>query len=87
MEKSPIPVIDIKKYGGKQVAIADGKIVATGRTLEEVIRRVKKLSPSRSLQEVKMFSVPKTLSVIYIYNAYNDFRYWWTKIYGLATPN
>lgn len=69
MEKSPTPVIDVKKYGGKQVAIADGKIVATGRTLDEVIRRVKKLSPSRPLQEVKMFSVPKTLSVIYIYNA------------------
>jgi len=60
-----IPIIDIKKYGGKQVAIFDGKIITSGRTLEEVIKRVKKLLPLKPLQEVRIFSVPKTLSVIY----------------------
>lgn len=60
-----IPIIDIKKYGGKQVAIFDSKIIASGRTLQEVIRQVKKLIPSKPLQEVRIFSVPKTLSVIY----------------------
>ncbi len=65
MKKASIPIIDIKKYGGKQVAIIDGKIMASGKTLEEVIKRVKKLAPSKPLQEVKIFSVPKTLSVIY----------------------
>lgn len=65
MNKSPIPIIDIKKYGGKQIAIIDGKIITSGRTLEEVIRRVKKLVPSKPLQEIRIFSVPKTLAVIY----------------------
>ncbi|MFH1462638.1 MAG: DUF5678 domain-containing protein [bacterium] len=65
MKKASIPTIDVKKYGGKQIAIADDKIIASGRTLEEVIRRVKKLIPSKPLQEVRIFSVPKTLSVIY----------------------
>jgi len=65
VKKSPIPTIDVKKYGGKQVAISDGKIIASGRTLEEVIKRVRKLVPSKPVQEVRIFSVPKTLSVIY----------------------
>ena len=65
MKKPTIPIIDIKKYGGKQVAIVDGKIIASGQTLEGVIKRVKKLGFSRPLQEVRIFSVPKTLSVIY----------------------
>lgn len=60
-----LPVIDIKKYGGKQVAIAEGRIIASGYTLEEVIRRARKHAPLRPLCEIKVFSVPKTLSVIY----------------------
>lgn len=65
MEKITIPVIDIKKYGGKQVAIVNNKIVASGKTLEEVMKRVKKRLPSKPLNEIQIFSVPKTLSVIY----------------------
>jgi len=65
MKTISIPTIDIKKYGGKQVAIVDGKIVASGKTLEEVIKRVRKIIPSKPLQEVRIFAVPKTLSVIY----------------------
>lgn len=60
-----IPLIDIKKYGGRQVAIVEGKVIAAGNTLEEVIRRAQRHMPSRPLQEIKIFSVPKTLSVIY----------------------
>ena len=58
------PVIDVKKYGGKQVAIVDGKIVATGRDLGEVIRRARKLFPKRPLHEIHIFAVLETLSVI-----------------------
>ena len=66
MKQTPqVPVIDIKKYGGKQVAIVDGEIVAAGDTLEEVIREARKRVPSRPLNEIRIFSVPKTLSVIY----------------------
>lgn len=59
------PVIDVKKYGGKQVAIVDGKIVATGRDLAEVIERAKRRFPRKSLHEIHIFAVPETLSVIY----------------------
>lgn len=65
MKKPLIPIIDIKKYGGKQVAIVDGKIAASGRTLEEVLHKVKQEFPLKPLQEIRIFSVPKTLSVIY----------------------
>jgi orotate phosphoribosyltransferase-like protein len=64
MNNREMPTIDVKKYGGKQVAIADGKIVASGTTLKEVIEKVKLKMPTRPLREIHIFSVPKTLSVI-----------------------
>lgn len=66
--KISLPTIDVKKYGGKQVAILDGKIIAVGRNLKEVISQVKKSKPSLALSEIRIFSVPKTLSVIYYVN-------------------
>jgi len=60
-----LPIIDIKKYGGRQVAIAEGKIIAVGDTLAEVIRIAKKRFPRKPLNEIRIFSVPKTLTVIY----------------------
>ena len=60
-----MPPIDVKKYGGKQVALLDGKIVATGATLSEVLARAQKAKPSQSLSEFKVFAVPRTLAVIY----------------------
>lgn len=60
-----MPIIDIKKYGGRQVAIVDGKIIASGRTLSRVIALAKKRAPRRPLNDIRVFAVPKTLSVIY----------------------
>lgn len=60
-----IPTVDIKRYGGKQIAIADGKIIAVGKTLEEVVRRARSRTPSKPLNEIQIFSVPKTLAAIY----------------------
>lgn len=65
MKRSRFPVIDIKKYGGQQVAIADGKIVASGRTASEVIEKARKKLPQKPLVEIHIFAVPKTLAVIY----------------------
>ena len=65
MKRGVIPIIDIKKYGGKQVAIVGGRIIASGRTLDEVLRRARKRAPTRPLQEIQVFSVPETLAVIY----------------------
>lgn len=58
-------IINIKKYGGQQVAIVDGKVVASGRTLEEVIRKARALYPSKPLQDIKVFAVPVTVHTIY----------------------
>ena len=64
-QHTSIPLIDIKKYGGQQVAIVDGRIVAAGRTLEEVIRKAHTKFPIKPLHEIRIFSVPKSLYVIY----------------------
>ena len=56
------PIIDIKKYGGRQVAIAEGKVIAVGNTLAEVIRIAKRRLPGRPLNEIRIFSVPKILN-------------------------
>ena len=64
-KKVIIPIIDVKKYGGKQVAILNGKVIAVDRNLKEIIDQVKKSKPSCPLSEIHIFSVPKTLSVIY----------------------
>lgn len=63
--KTILPIIDVKKYGGKQVAISNDQIIAVGRNLKEVISRVKKVKPFYPLSEIHILSVPKTLSVIY----------------------
>ncbi|MBI2552134.1 hypothetical protein HYW17_02440 [Candidatus Uhrbacteria bacterium] len=65
MDSNNIPTIDVQQYGGKQVAVLDGKIIATGDTLQEVMRNAKQRVPTRPLAEIKILSVPRTLSVIY----------------------
>lgn len=60
-----MPTIDIKKYGGKQIAIVKGKVVASGFTAREVLEKVKCLSPHLSWREVLIVSVPKGLTVVY----------------------
>ncbi len=53
------------------MAIADGKIVAEGNTLQEVLDKAKKKMPSRPLEEIKVFAVPKTSQVIYTVREFN----------------
>ena len=65
MEKSKIPIIDIKKDGGKQVAIIKGKIVASGNTAEEVLKKIRKKIPLIKWQDIILVSVPKGLTVVY----------------------
>lgn len=64
--KRKIPTIDIKKYGGKEVAILDGKVIAEGKSLPEVIRYLKRRKPSQVLREVTFLRVPESLTVIYL---------------------
>ncbi len=65
MKNSLIPIIDIKKYGGKQVAIVKGKIVASGITTQEVLKKTKKKLPSATWRDILLVNVPKGLTVVY----------------------
>jgi Family of unknown function (DUF5678) len=59
------PIIDIKTYGGQQVAIVDGRVVASGRSLDDVLKKARQLFPDKPLTDIAVFAVPKTLNVIY----------------------
>lgn len=63
--KKNLPIIDVKKYGGKQVAIVKGKIVASGDTTQETIDKAKKKHPQATWEEILLVSVPKGLTVVY----------------------
>ncbi len=64
-EQQKMPTIDIGQYGGRQVAILDGDIVASGETLKEVLEEAQRQCPDRLKQEFKVLSVPRGLNVIY----------------------
>ena len=57
--------IDVKKYGGKQVAIVGGQVVASGRTSLEVLEKARSQMPARPLKDIKIFAVPRTIDAIY----------------------
>lgn len=60
-----IPTIAVKKYGGKQVALVKGRIVASGETTIGVIERAKRRIPKKYHGEIWIFAVPRGLPVIY----------------------
>ena len=66
MRKPQTPIIDVKKYGGKQVALVQGRIVASGRTTLEVLDRAKRRVAPQEDSEIWIFAVPKTLTFIYV---------------------
>lgn len=59
------PVIDIKKYGGKQVAIIKGKIVASGTDTDDVLKKAHCRFPRARWQDILLVSVPDGLTVAY----------------------
>lgn len=59
---SKTPVLDFKKYRGKQIAIVNGKVVAEGFSVKEVFKKAKALYPRK---EIWLFSVPKEAVFIY----------------------
>jgi hypothetical protein len=65
MNKFLIPIINIKKYGGKQVAISKGKIIASGTDTREVLKKAKLRLPRAAWQDILLVSVPKGLTVVY----------------------
>lgn len=64
--KLTTPVIDIKKYGGKQVAIVKGKIVASGTDTNEVLKKAHRQFPRARWQDILLVTVPEGLTVVYV---------------------
>ena len=65
MKKMSTPVIDVKKYGGKQVAIVKGKIVAADTTTEKVLKSVRRKLPHATWRDILLVTVPKGTTVAY----------------------
>lgn len=65
MKKLNVPTIDIKKYGGKQIAIFGGRIIASGTDTKEVLKLAKKRAPNSTWRDILLVSVPKGLTVVY----------------------
>lgn len=55
----------MKKYGGKQVAIVKGKIIASGVTAKEAIERAEHKLPRVTWHDILIVSVPKGITVVY----------------------
>lgn len=65
MRKFVTPVIDVKKYGGKQVAIVRGRIVASGATTKEVLEEVRRKLPASTWRDILLVGVPTGITVVY----------------------
>jgi len=65
MQKPNLPIIDVKKYGGKQVAIANGRIVASGTNTKILLDEAKRKLPQATWRDILLVTVPKGLTVIY----------------------
>ncbi|TSC78107.1 MAG: hypothetical protein G01um101433_394 [Parcubacteria group bacterium Gr01-1014_33] len=65
MKKTVTPIIDVKKYGGKQVAIVREKIIASGMTTSEVLMKARRKFPKTTWRDILVVSVPRGLTVVY----------------------
>lgn len=65
MKNFPTPIIDVKKYGGKQVALVKGKIIASGFSTKEVLQKAKKKTAREDHDQIWLLTVPKGLTVVY----------------------
>jgi hypothetical protein len=64
-EDTTVPTIDVRKYGGKQVAIVAGEIVASGTDTAEILQAVQSKMPQATWRDVLLVSVPEALTVVY----------------------
>ncbi|MBI4133542.1 hypothetical protein HY478_02930 [Candidatus Uhrbacteria bacterium] len=64
-KKGSVLTIEIEKYRGLQVAIVQGKIVASGRTTSEAIERACVRFPGINMRDIELFAVPKTFATLY----------------------
>jgi len=64
-EDAKIPALDVQKYGGQQVAIVEGEIVASGTDTEELLKEVQSKMPQATWRDILLVSVPEGLTVVY----------------------
>lgn len=67
-EDTKIPTIDVhdvQKYGGKQVAIVEGEIVASGTDTAEILQEVQSKMPQATWRDILFVTVPEGLTVVY----------------------
>lgn len=65
MKQFRVPIIDVKKYGGKQVAVVRGRIVASGTDTREVLKKAKHSVPGATWRDILLVSVPRGITVVY----------------------
>ena len=66
MKTSTLPIIDVEKYGGQQVAIVRGTIVASARDTHTLLAEVQRQIPGSTWRDIILVSVPESLTVIYL---------------------
>jgi len=60
-----IPIINFKKYRGKQIAVLNGEIVTSGKDTVEVLKKARSRYPNKKNWEFLLISVPKERFFIY----------------------
>lgn len=61
-----MPVIDWKKYKGMQVAVVEGKVVASGYTASEVYNKAQRKYPDKPSEEIILASIPRYRRMFYL---------------------
>lgn len=65
-KKEEIPLIDWEEFRGKEIAVIEGKVVASGSSSKKVFEKAEKLFPEKSSKDITLLSVPKQKTFVYI---------------------
>lgn len=66
-QENRVPVVDFYKFRGKELAIIDGRIAASGKTSKQALEKAKKLFPQKPTKDIVLFSVPKEKIFAYFF--------------------
>lgn len=65
MKQLKMSIIDVKKYGGRQVALVRGKVIASGTSTKAVLESARRRIPKKQHSQIWLFTVPKGLTFVY----------------------
>lgn len=60
-----MPVVDWGKYRGKQIAVVNGKVIASGYRATQVFQQAKDKYPDKTGEEIILGTVPRHRIVAY----------------------